>query len=137
MDALAHKDVAQLEVERISLALFADVLDGVKQGRINANQFGEHPRIDLITLALVLVNGAQFAGIGDDDLTACLLQQATNPGAMGAYFKCQEGLGVVLRELQQVLAVIGEAKFLENISLLVSDADRVFGIPEVDADYEL
>ena len=53
---------------------------------------------------------------------------------MGANFDGEQSTGVILGELDQTWPGIWNGRFGENVSILVSDADVVFLIAEVDAD---
>ena len=63
-----------------------------------------------------------------------VLEKATDPGTMGADFKSESCVGVIFAKLAKLLTFISDRFFIENVSILVSDADKVFPVTEIDAD---
>jgi len=53
---------------------------------------------------------------------------------VSSHFEGNRATGVILAKLPEGLAVIGDGELFENRSILVSDADMVFLVAEVDAD---
>ena len=134
VDALADEGVADFEGDEVFLGLFGAVLNGAEEVAVGAEEFGEHAGIELIAFAVVLIDGAEFAGIGDGDVHACLGEVAADPGAVCADFDGDGGVGMIFAEFLECGAVVGDGEFLENGTIRVCGADMVFLIAEVDAD---
>lgn len=134
MDALAHEAVAHLDSDKILLGLLAAVLDGAEEFGINAQYFGEHAGIEFITLALVLVDGSQLAGVGNGDFHPLSRKEPADPRAVGSDFDGDLCLRVIDGEFLERFTGVGDGKLLDDVSVLVGDADLVFPITEVDAE---
>lgn len=110
------------------------MLDGAEKVAIGTEEFGEHLGIKAVAFAVVLIDDAKFAGIGDGDVHACIGEVATDPGAVCADFDGDVGLGIILAEFLECGAIVGNGKLLENDTISACGADVVFLIAEIDAD---
>lgn len=54
--------------------------------RIQPGQASQRLGLDLVALARVLINGSEFASIGDENIMAQFFRQSTGPARMGADF---------------------------------------------------
>ena len=99
--ALAHEVVAQFDLEEVALGLLGAVLDGKEQLRIDAGEPGEDAGVVFVALAITGMDGAQLAGIGDDDLVTEFLDKAADPRAMRAHFEGDACAEILLGEPTQ------------------------------------
>ena len=69
-----HHRVSRAQHGQIGLRLFAAVVDGVEQLLVNTSQSCQSPGVHLVILTVTVVDDAELACIGDDDVVTVLLQ---------------------------------------------------------------
>jgi hypothetical protein len=136
LHALAHEGVAQFDQKQIALRRLAAVRDRVQQRGIEARQPGQHPRIGPVALAFVGGDGAPLARVGHEDFQASSRQPPAHPRAVRADFQRRAGQRIIRGEPIQRARSIGDGEFLEDVCVLIEDADGVFPVAEVDAEGE-
>ena len=61
-------------------------------------------------------------------------EEAADPGAVGADFDGDGGLGVIFAEFFECGTVVRDGAFFENGAVSIGDADVVFLVAQIDAD---
>src|SRR5579863_1917716 len=59
----------------------------MKQSSVNASQASQHSRVHLIVLTVTLVDDANVACVGDDNVVPEAVQQTAHPWRMGSRFE--------------------------------------------------
>lgn len=82
----SHEDVARAEQGQVRLSQFAAMLDRAEQLAIEARDASQVLGVDLIVLALILVDQAQLSRVSHDHLVTELRQKTTDPWGVHACF---------------------------------------------------
>jgi len=112
------------------LSLFGAVFDRMEQRNIST---GEHARIQLIALALVLVSGSQLATVGDDHFAARISEQSADPETVGANFDGDAGSGICFCELSEAIARVGDFALSEGVSFVINHANGVAKVSKINS----
>ena len=110
--------------------------DRVQQRRIDARQPRRHARIGCSPVHQPLYSPPPPRRVGGEDFPPSSRQPPAHPRAVRAGFQGRAGLRIIGREPVEGARSIGNREFLEEVCLLIEDADGVFPVAEVDAEGE-
>jgi len=136
VDARAHQSIAQFQTQQIMLGLSRAVLDGMKQGRVNPRQPGEHLGVAPVALAFGARDGVELARVGDEDRGPVFGEVTTDPRAVGAGLQRDGGAGEVHEQLCQRRPGVGQRRFADNLAGGIQDADVMRAITKIKAEGE-
>jgi hypothetical protein len=136
VDAGADEGIAQFEAEQIVLGLGRTVLDGMKQGRVNAGKAGEHLGIALVAFAFVTRDGVELARVGDQDVCAEVGEVTADPRAVRAGFEGNGGAGEIGEQLGQCGPGVGQCALADDLAGGIEDADMMRPVSEIKAEGE-
>ena len=130
----ARRTQCRNNLKQIALGLFRAMLDGIEQLRIHAGNLCQHAGVVFVALAVAGVNRPELARVGNKDLVLELREKPFDPRAVGTHFKSNPRVRIFLRESAQGLAVIRNGALVDNLAVLVQNADRMLFIAEIETD---
>lgn len=88
----------------------------------------------MIALAIVRINRAEFARIGNEDLVTEFLEQAVRPRIVRVYLLGDIYAGMLLRKPAKGIEVIVNGAFVDDFALRIQHTDGVLLVDEIETD---
>lgn len=110
------------------------MFDRVQQARVDPPELRQHPRIQHVALAIVLVDHTKLARVRYDHLVPEILQEPARPRAVRSDLDDDARTGVLLREPPKRLAVVADLALVDDLATGVDRTDRVAPLARIDSD---
>jgi hypothetical protein len=119
---------------QVGLGLRASVVDGGEEPRVQPGQPGQVLGIGSIVLAGVVVDQAELAGVGHQDLVAKAGKESADPTRVGAHLDGDAASWDAGELARQGGLGGGEARFFDQLAVLVQDDQMGVAISQIQPD---
>ena len=125
------QDVAAADEGEIGLGGGVAVAEGGEQGGVETTDAGQILRVHAVALGVVFVDQAQLAGVRHVDLMTAVLEQARDPGRVGAGLEDQTRRGHAREAPLQGCRRGAQAGLLDELAIRIDRAQLRVVIAQV------